>query len=110
MAKMVWVAVGAAGGIYAYRKSTAAWEQVRGNGFVGGAQVATTAAASLLGQVRPAVGQNSDSARSAIVRRPNAQSVATSPEPTYAAAEPAYTPTPPGLRVGRFRITRVDGT
>ena len=52
MARMVWVALGAAGGIYAYRKSSRALAEARERGLVGNVNAATTSATTAAGNVR----------------------------------------------------------
>lgn len=47
MSRMVWVAVGAVGGIYAYRRGQRALDEAKARGFVGNVQVAAGTAASV---------------------------------------------------------------
>ncbi len=47
MSRVLWVAVGAAGGIYAYRRGQRALEEAKARGFVGNVQVAAGTAASV---------------------------------------------------------------
>ena len=79
MARLVWIGVGAVGGIYVYRKGNQVADAVREQGLGGTAQVVAGAAVAVLrnGQPTPIV-------------------------PATAAPEPA------GLRIGRFRISRAD--
>ncbi len=55
MARLVWVAVGAAGGIYAYKRATAALEDARERGVVGNVNAAATTASAFVGSVRQLV-------------------------------------------------------
>lgn len=55
MSRMVWIAVGAAGGIYAYKKLSQVVEDARGRGLVGNVNAAATTASTLAGNVRSAV-------------------------------------------------------
>ena len=47
MSRVIWVAVGAAGGIYAYRRGQRALDEAKARGFVGNVQVAAGTAASV---------------------------------------------------------------
>lgn len=47
MSRMLWVAVGAAGGIYAYRRGQRALDEAKARGFVGNVQVAAGTAANV---------------------------------------------------------------
>ena len=51
MSRTFWVAVGAVGGIYAYRRGQRALDNAKERGFVGNVQVAAEAAASVSGGV-----------------------------------------------------------
>ncbi len=79
MARLVWVGVGAVGGIYAYRKGEQAMSTVREQGLVGTLQVVTATTVNAVVALR------------------------SQPEPpgVIVTAEPAA-----GVRMGRFRITR----
>ena len=85
MARVIWVGVGAVGGVYAYRKGGQAVDAVREQGIAGTVQIV---AASAL--------------HAALALR-------TTPDATPAAAVRQSHAAAPGLRVGRFRISRVDG-
>jgi hypothetical protein len=52
MARLVWVAVGAVGGIYAYKRASQAMDTARERGVVGNVNAAATTATSLVGNVR----------------------------------------------------------
>lgn len=52
MGRLVWVAIGAAGGVLAYRRGQRLVEQARGRGVVGSVQAATGSAAGLAVQAR----------------------------------------------------------
>lgn len=78
MARLVWVGVGAAGGIYVYRKGEQAADVVRQQGALGTLQMVMAATLNTIVSMR------------------------SEPQP---AAVPAA-PQTPGLRVGRFRVTR----
>ncbi len=52
MSRMVWVAVGAAGGIFAYKRVTKAVEDARERGLVGNVNAAATTASAFVGSVR----------------------------------------------------------
>lgn len=54
MSRLVWVGIGAAGGIYAYRKSQRAWGRTKERGVAGTATLAAHTAARWYGQVRDA--------------------------------------------------------
>jgi hypothetical protein len=83
MSRLVWVGVGAVGGIYAYRKGERVLDAVREQGVVGTVQlVAATTVNSVV----------------ALRSRSDVQAA-----PMLAEAGHA-----PGLRLGRFRITRTD--
>jgi hypothetical protein len=87
MSRLVWVGVGAVGGIYAYRKGERALDAVREQGVVGTVQlVAATTVNSVV-----ALRSRSD--------------VQAAPMLAEAGPEAGHAP---GLRVGRFRITRTD--
>ena len=47
MSRVMWVAVGAVGGIYAYRRGQRALDEAKARGFVGNVQVAAGTAASV---------------------------------------------------------------
>ena len=47
MSRVIWVAVGSAGGIYAYRRGQRALDEAKARGFVGNVQVAAGTAASV---------------------------------------------------------------
>lgn len=47
MGRMIWVAIGAAGGVYAYRRGTRLLDEARQRGLVGSMQAATGSAAGL---------------------------------------------------------------
>ena len=47
MGRMIWVALGAAGGVYAYRRGTKLLDEARQRGLVGSMQAATGSAAGL---------------------------------------------------------------
>lgn len=47
MGRMIWVALGAAGGVYAYRRGSRLLEEARQRGLVGSVQAATGSAAGL---------------------------------------------------------------
>ena len=47
MGRMIWVAIGAAGGVYAYRRGSRLLEEARQRGLVGSMQAATGSAAGL---------------------------------------------------------------
>jgi len=79
VARLVWIGVGAVGGIYVYRKGGQVADAVREQGLGGTAQVVAGAAAAALRNGQP-----------------------TTPAP----ADPA--PEAVGLRIGRFRISRAD--
>lgn len=89
MARLVWIGVGAVGGVYAYRKGERALGAFREQGFVGSVQVVAATAAN----------------SAALMRGSWAPAAAATAPPAPAAA-----PAPPaaGLRVGRFRISRAD--
>lgn len=55
MSRLLWVGVGAAGGIYTYRRGQRAWEQAKERGVGGTATVLAAAATSALHTVRTAV-------------------------------------------------------
>lgn len=55
MARLVWVAVGAAGGIYVYKRASAAVEDARQRGVVGNVNAAATTASAFVGSVRQLV-------------------------------------------------------
>lgn len=55
MARMVWVAVGAAGGIYAYKKLNTALDDARERGLVGNVNAAATTASAFVGSFRQLV-------------------------------------------------------
>lgn len=55
MGRMLWVAVGAAGGVLAYRRGQQLLQGARERGLVGSVQVATGTAAGLAGQARTAI-------------------------------------------------------
>jgi hypothetical protein len=82
MARMVWIGIGAAGGVYAYRKGEQAMERVRAEGVVG--------SAALLAK----------NARAAVDR------LSSDPGPAAPPATAAADPAPRGLQVGSFRVTR----
>ena len=52
MRRLFWTAVGAAGGIYAYRRGTRAVQQARARGLVGNLQTAAGTAAAVATQTR----------------------------------------------------------
>ncbi|MFM9049639.1 MAG: hypothetical protein ACKOMX_06300, partial [Actinomycetota bacterium] len=52
MGRLVWVAIGAAGGVLAYRRGQRLVEQARERGVVGSVQAATGSAAGLAGTAR----------------------------------------------------------
>ncbi len=52
MARLVWVAVGAVGGIYAYKRASQAMDTARERGVVGNVNAAASTATSLVGNVR----------------------------------------------------------
>lgn len=54
MSRLVWVGIGAVGGIYAYRKGQRAVDQVRERGVAGTATIAAHTAVQWYGQVRAA--------------------------------------------------------
>jgi hypothetical protein len=79
MARLVWVGVGAVGGVYVYRKGERAVDAVREQGVIGTVQVVAATTLHALVSLR------SHPAQHAVI----------------APAEPVA-----GLRVGQFRITR----
>lgn len=83
MARLIWVGVGAVGGIYAYRKGEQAVDAVRRQGVAATVQIVAVSAVHALTAARSAPG----GLDSAVV-------------------VPAGRPT--GIRVGRFRISRAD--
>lgn len=107
MGRMFWTGVGAAGGIYAYRRGTRVVEGVKVRGAWGTAQVVATAALALLTQVRvgpdgmPQGLQRSPRAKAQPVLLAAGEHDGVVPVTTVGMAEP-------GLRVGRFRISRAD--
>ncbi|MGI9196423.1 MAG: hypothetical protein ACR2KE_03075 [Candidatus Nanopelagicales bacterium] len=52
MGRMIWVALGAAGGVYAYRRGQRLLDEARERGVVGSMQAATGSAAGLAAQAR----------------------------------------------------------
>lgn len=52
MGRMIWVAIGAAGGVYAYRRGQRLLDDARERGVVGSIQAATGSAAGLTAQAR----------------------------------------------------------
>jgi len=56
MRRLVWTAVGAAAGIYVYRRLQDALEEARTRGLAGNVAVATSVAASVASQVRTIAG------------------------------------------------------
>lgn len=57
MSRLVWVGIGAAGGIYTYRKGQRLWERTKERGVAGTATAAAATAAQLYGQVRQATAE-----------------------------------------------------
>lgn len=55
MARMVWVAVGAAGGIYAYKKVSRVVEDARGRSLVGNVNAATASANTVVSKTKALV-------------------------------------------------------
>ena len=55
MARTFWIAVGAAGGIYAYKRASKAMDTARERGVVGNVNAAATTATSFVGNVRQLV-------------------------------------------------------
>lgn len=78
MARLIWIGMGAVGGVYAYRKGEQVVDAVREQGVIGTAQVVAAAAVHSAGVLR--------------------------------AQQQPTAPAQPGLRVGRFRITRAEGS
>lgn len=56
MRRLVWTAVGAAAGIYVYRRVQVALDDARARGLAGNVAVATSVAASVASQVRSIAG------------------------------------------------------
>ena len=56
MGRLLWVAVGAAGGVLAYRRGQHLVQEARERGLVGSVQAATGTAAGVAGQARSALG------------------------------------------------------
>ena len=52
MGRLIWVAIGAAGGVYAYRRGQRLLEEARERGVVGSVQAATGSAAGLASTAR----------------------------------------------------------
>lgn len=52
MSRLLWVGVGAAGGIYAYRRGQRAWNTAKDRGVAGNMTVAAATASTLLAQMR----------------------------------------------------------
>ncbi len=84
MSRLIWVGVGAVGGIYAYRKGEQAVDAVRELGMLGTAQVVAAAAVHSLTALRTA---DAAQAHPIIVSAPVES---------------------PGLRIGGLRITRAE--
>ena len=84
MARVIWVGVGAVGGVYAYRKGGQAVDAVREQGLLRTAQIVAAGALHSLVALR------------------------TTHDPAPAAPFPQSDEAVPGLRVGRFRISRAD--
>lgn len=73
MSRLVWVAVGAAGGILAYRKATKVYDDARGRGLVGNVNAATTSATHAASVIRTAVRGTEDAIAQRAARRSQAQ-------------------------------------
>jgi len=135
MGRVLWASAGAVGGIYAYRRGSRAWENVRGRGVAGSAQLAAAAAAGVLTHFRasslePEPAAITSGTYATMPDTQGARSVSASPRtsaaPAVGGAAVASIPQgsipvgqagvaavavaglPPGLRVGRFRISRAD--
>jgi len=52
MSRVLWVGVGAVGGIYTYRKGQQAWDTAKERGVSGNATLVASAASSLITQIR----------------------------------------------------------
>nr|MCH9815451.1 hypothetical protein [Actinomycetes bacterium] len=57
MSRLLWAGLGAAGGIYAYRRGTQAWEEAKERGFAGNASVLAATASSMLNHSRNALAE-----------------------------------------------------
>lgn len=97
MGRMVWIAVGAAGGVYAYRRGQRLLEQARERGLVGSMQAATGSAADAAGSASRLAAQ----ARQLLV--------APRPEPTIGSAGPTGSAAARALAEARRRPTTTPG-
>ncbi len=99
MSRLVWVALGAAGGVYAYRRGQRLLEEARERGVVGSVQAATGSATSLATAARGLLaGTASAPPTSARSGRPASDA---SPGPTGAAAAKVLAESQSKLRAER---------
>jgi hypothetical protein len=119
MSRLLWVGVGAAGGIYAYRKGQRAWDTAKERGVAGNAAVVVNAASSLLAQMRaaeeagttisPGTARIIDITDDTLARRRSALRFPAGMDPTAPASAAVVEPIRPAAR-GRSRSSRWRAT
>ena len=114
MSRLLWAGLGAAGGIYAYRRGTQAWEEAKERGFAGNASVLAATASSMLNHSRNALAEAQaakdaeiSEARIAELVAANARLAQAAPQPTEVTITDPQRPEPSLGRRASARLVQV---
>ena len=114
MSRLLWAGLGAAGGIYVYRRGTQAWEEAKERGFAGNASVLAATASSMLNHSRNALAEAQaakdaqiSEARIAELVAANARLAQAAPQPAEVAITDPQRPEPSLGRRASARLVQV---